>query len=790
VRLGFSNGRDSSFRLNVTSAVSLLALCAAAAGTPAFAQETAPPAAQDEDVVVVTAQFREQALQDTPLAITTFDAELLESRSQTDISQVSSQAPNVTMRPMGSSFGPSMGASIRGVGQYDFNPALEPGVGLYVDDVYLPTLTGALLDLLDLERIEILRGPQGTITGRNSVGGAVRLVSKKPTGDGSGFVEGSVGSRDRMSFRGSADFALGDNLSARLSGVTKQQEGYVDRIDYGCAFPASGIPTTRPAGDCVVDDLISVDYNALRGMVRYAPNDRFDLLVTADYVLDQGTPGEVLTFASLDNPNTNPAPGVPYNSAFICGEYCNYTANAQPAGTWAGPVAPGFPLRATSNEQGQRFEGRGMSANMTIGLTDTLDLVSISAYREYEASFNSDDDISPANIGFGQNRLDHDFWSQELRLNGEIGSTIDFTVGAYYSDQTTTYFTYQDIRYAPIPLQFIGDDPVNADSKAVFGTVIWNPIAALNLTAGVRYTEDHKDYTFLRRNPDGTPNPFVGAADGVVGVFEGERFDYRVSADYRWSPALMTYATFSTGYKGGGVNPRPFFASQVQSFGEETVDAYEAGFKSDLFDDRVRFNVAAFFNEYQDIQLTFLNCSGVPGIPPGEGAPCALPQNAGDAEIKGVEVEFFAEPVEGLTIDGSASTLDFEYTRINPATGLSLSSVAPFTPEFKWSLGLQYEWTLGNLGTLTPRIDASYTDGYFTNAGNSPNALVDEYTIANVRLTWRNAMDDLSVSLEGTNIFDEYYLYNKFDLTGAGAGWAKGSPGRPREWGLVVRKDF
>ncbi|MDP3736004.1 MAG: TonB-dependent receptor [Hyphomonadaceae bacterium] len=795
MQAGDAKARCQKFHIRAVSTGSLIALCTALAATSsALAQQASgqenEPAAASRDVVVVTAQFREQNLQDIPLAVTTFDAELLEARSQTDISQIANQAPNVTLRQSGGSFGPAMGASIRGVGQYDFNPALEPGVGIYIDDVYLPTLTGALLDLLDLERVEILRGPQGTLTGRNSVGGAVRMVSRKPSGDNSGFIEGSVGSRDRTSFRGSADFALAENLFARISGVTKQQRGYVQRIDYGCAFPASGVATTRTVGDCHVSDLGNVDYNALRGMLRFAPNDRFDLTVSADYTLDEGAPGEVLTFASLNNVNTNPTPGVPFNSAFICGEYCNYTANSQPAGAWGGPVAAGFPLRATSSDDEQRFEGRGVSANMTIGLTDSLDLVSISAYREYEASFNSDDDLSPANIGFGQNRLDHDFLSQELRLNGEFGEAIAFTVGAYYSDQTTTYFTYQDIRYAPIPLQFIGDDPVNADTRAVFGTFIWSPMEAFNLTGGVRYTEEHKDYTFLRQNPDGTPNPFVGAADGVVGVFEGDRMDYRLSADYRWTPSLMTYATFSTGFKGGGVNPRPFFASQVLPFGEEIVSAYEVGFKSDLFDDRLRFNAAAFFNEYEDIQLTLLNCSTVPGIPTGQGAPCALPQNAGDAEVQGLEIEFSAEPIDGLSIDGSASTLDFEYTRVDPSTGLSLSGVAPFTPELKWSIGIQYEMDLGGSGTLTPRFDASYTDGYFTNASNSALGEVDSYTIANVRLTWRNESEDLSVSLEGLNIFDEYYLYNKFDLTGAGAGWAKGSPGRPREWGLVVRKDF
>ncbi len=197
-----------------------------------------------EDVlgeVVVTAQFREQNVQDTPLAITAISAEMLESRNQTNLAEVTNQAPNVTLKPQGAAFGPSLGASIRGVGQFDFNPALEPGVGIYVDDVYYATLTGSILDLLDLERVEILRGPQGTLAGKNSIGGAVKLFSRKPQGEG-GYLAGTYGSRDRIDIRGSADFALSEKVFARISGVSKEQRGYIERRDYGCDHPGSGVP--------------------------------------------------------------------------------------------------------------------------------------------------------------------------------------------------------------------------------------------------------------------------------------------------------------------------------------------------------------------------------------------------------------------------------------------------------------------------------------------------------------------------------------------------------------------
>src|ERR1051325_131607 len=182
-----------------------VALGLTVAGT-AMAQESGGQDVLQE--VTVTAQFREQSVQDTPLSITAVSGDMLESRSQTNLSEVANQAPNVTLKPQGAAFGPSLGASIRGVGQFDFNPALEPGVGLYVDDVYYSTLTGSILDLLDLDRVEILRGPQGTLAGKNSIGGAVKLYSKRPTGSGNGYIDVAYGGLNRLEARGGIDFAL------------------------------------------------------------------------------------------------------------------------------------------------------------------------------------------------------------------------------------------------------------------------------------------------------------------------------------------------------------------------------------------------------------------------------------------------------------------------------------------------------------------------------------------------------------------------------------------------------
>ena len=326
------------------------------ASRPPISPPRTQPAPAGTPDIVVTAQFREQRLQDTPLSITAVPAQLLEQRGQHSLAEVTNQAPNVQLRQAGASFGDSLTAFIRGVGQADFDPALEPGVGMYIDDVYYSSLTGANFELLDLERVEVLRGPQGTLQGRNSEGGTIRLISRRPDANTDGFLEVGYGSRNLLSVRGGANFTIADGLYARISGTARQQEGYVDRIDYGCAHPGGGIAALQGAGNCVIDRLGGIGHTAVRGQLRYHPNPDFDLLLSADYThIDQTNTAGVLTFASLNNVNTNPAPGIPFDSRFICGRFCNYAQFSQPAGTFqvspfgqiALGLAPTYPMGAS-----------------------------------------------------------------------------------------------------------------------------------------------------------------------------------------------------------------------------------------------------------------------------------------------------------------------------------------------------------------------------------------------------------------------------------------------------------
>ena len=769
-------------RAGLATSASLVALCT---GTQAFAQDEAAETQGGNRTIVVTAQFREQALQDTPLAITAVDAELLESRNQDDIQAIAAQAPSVTLREQGGAYGNSMGASIRGIGQFDFNPAYEPGVGMYIDDVYYASLTGANFDLLDLERVEVLRGPQGTLTGRNSIGGAIKLFSKKPEAQDSAYAEASYGSRDRLELRAGANFAITDTLYARISGVHKEQDGYVDQIDYGCANPDNpeGIPATvgsSPDGSsCVVDQLGGVNYSGLRGALRWEASPFVDLMVIADYQNSSRTSSAETLLLGPDN--------------FMCGKYCTYTSWFLEEGGETGAYYTG-----NRND----FSGWGVSGHADIELSDNVQLQSITAYREYNNKWGTDDDFSPepSIASGGINDLDFWFFSQELRLNASFGDLADVTVGGFYSDQQSLYWTQQDIRYIipGVPVQFVGNDPVNADTKAVFGTVMLHPAWNMNITGGIRYTDEHKDYTFVRKNLEFGDDLGVGATilgldalDGLTSVYDGDRVDWRLSVDYRFSDAVLAYATASTGFKGGGVTARPFLPQHATdgTFGPETVTSYEVGLKTDLFDRMVRFNVSGFYNKYNDIQLGLSDCTEY------GGGPCAVVANAGDGEIWGLEAELFAEPVLGLQIDGSLSLLDSKYTFLDDAVGASVQYGDPIvTPDFQASMGIQYEADLGDKGSITPRFDIAHRAKQFAGRGLDavgPEFLwIDGYTLANARLTYRNADRDLAVSLELTNLFDEYYINSRFDAVYGFSGTAYQQIGAPREWRVSIRKDF
>src|SRR6516165_1374698 len=356
-----TQGRISNLRWYAVSGLATLGACGSGLVLAADAGATTEQASQVQEVVV-SAQYREEKLQDIPIAITAITAQQIEQQGAQRLSDVLTSAPSVAFRQQSAAFGESVTAFIRGFGQADFDPAFEPGVGLYVDDVYYPRLTGANFDLMDVERVEVLRGPQGTLEGRNAEGGAIRFVSKKPTGDNDGYVTATYGTRNLIQLRGAADFKLTDTLFARIAGTFANQDGYVDVFNYDCAHPSPPpAPTPSTGGTkCEQYSLGDIGYRALRATLHYVPSQSFDAVLSADYIHDAKNNGaEVLVYGNLPNPNVSTPNGLPFDSRFQCGRWCNYTTLGNAAGTFVSVIPPfnGIPLSATSGQQLNVFDG-------------------------------------------------------------------------------------------------------------------------------------------------------------------------------------------------------------------------------------------------------------------------------------------------------------------------------------------------------------------------------------------------------------------------------------------------
>jgi len=787
------------------SCVAAGAMAQAVIALPAFAQAgdpqgqgaSAPAALQD---IVVTAQFRSQRLQDTPIAITAVPSGLLESRSQTSVIDVGAYSPNVNLTPATSLYGNAVTAFIRGVGQSDSNFALEPGVGVYIDDVYYGTTFGAVFDLTDLDRVEVLRGPQGTLAGKNSVGGAVKLFSRKPDGDGGGYVEAGYGRFNRINLRASGDFTIADGLYARVSGVMKQADGYMTLLDYGCVNPGQGIAAAPKSGGsgCKIGSEGGQDVKALRAAIRYAPaGSPLEVNISADVAVDKSeTVASKLTYA--DSPAVrsyvegDAAAGIPFDSRFITGPH-SYTSYATygSGGNYTTAFGTNTQILPGTFDTEPKSEARsyGFAGTVDYQLSDTLSLKSITAYRHAQGKSGIDIDGSPLAVLVQAYDMKHSQFTQELRLSGKLGSIADFTLGGFYYDADDRLGNRTMI--PTVLFDFLSDDPVKNKSKSAFAHAEFHLFEGFNVVAGLRYTDDKKSYRFSRRNPDGTlpsgipltTNFTVAGLDGIVGTYKRDRVDYRIGVNYRWNDALMTYAQVSTGYKGGGINPKPYVPDQVTPFGPEKLTTYELGFKADLLDRMLRMNGAVFYNDYKDIQLTLYRC------PFSASITCGMTANAGSAHVKGAEFEAMLHPVAGLTIDGTLGYLDFKYVSVNPLSNVTLDMKAPFNNKWQSSAGIEYAADLANGGTVTPRLDWTYQSSFYYNAINNPLNRVDGRSLFNARLTYESADGNWSLSGSVTNVFNKFY-YVGHNENAANYGVVTSVVGHPREWLLTLKRRF
>ena len=549
-----SSNRHQSF----TTLVAALAatLLSSLAQSPVMAAEEQGGLLEE---IVVTAEFREANVQDTPLAVTAINAEMLEARSQTNLAQITAQAPNVSLRPAGSSFGSAMVAFIRGIGQTDFNPSVEPGVGIYVDDVYYSTITGNLLDLMDLDRVEVLRGPQGTLAGRNAIGGAIKLFTRKPDGKDDGYFGATYGSFNRTDVRGAGGFTLiPDKLYMRVAGTSENRDGYVTRYDYACVnhLPPpgqpGGLPTYKQSARCDLGTEGGTSYTSGRIQLRWVLTDNFEANIAASIVNDNSEAQPSLLVAAKDdsgssfpilsptllgaftpNPAFNPASGsfvpifydnngngvynagidVPFDNRFATGgTFRNYATYINDGKSTPSPLFQGGTPGANEAlykpdviTPVNHLKAWDWSMNLDWKINDDLSLLSVTSYRRYRNDFAEDTDGSPLAVQQLLQVLNHRQWTQEFRLNANklFDGKLDTTIGFFYLDQKTNEDARVDLPY--VGFDFLhGPDIVPSTNTSFYGHAVYHASDKFDISAGLRYSMDDKSYTFHRHNPDGS----------------------------------------------------------------------------------------------------------------------------------------------------------------------------------------------------------------------------------------------------------------------------------------------
>jgi len=701
--------------------------------------------------IVVTAQRREQNLQDVPVSVTSLSANDLANRQIRDVNDLASQLPNTVIVTGG---GTSSAARVflRGVGEDESRGAIDPAVGIYVDGIYLGRTVGSLVDLVDIERVEVLRGPQGTLYGRNTNGGAIKLVSIAPQFENTFDIEAGFGSDARANLRGSANFQLSDQTALRLTSLYKSRDGFF---------------SVTPNGDLanLADNNVGEEeVFAFRGSILHKFDDSWSALLSVDMTNDDTEPAPSSIIDSSSNPalptdidqnifTVEPAQGVTCSSLF--------PAVFQPLGCFV--------------DFQSEVETLGVSLKVD-GQIGTFDFTSLSGFRDME------DDLS-SHIGspFAQ-QTDQDQFSQEFTIASTYEGPFNFLAGVYYFTESVEL---DSVFFAPFSVS------VETDSYAAFFQSTYSLTETLNLTTGVRFTNEERDFI----GESGAQGFGLTLPQPVVDSADTSEVTYTAKLDQKLTENVLLYGSYTTGFKSPGFSPDCF--GNVSCFlpvEQESLDSFEIGIRSDLLDDSLRLNVTYFFNDYEDLQVS----ATVPGVG-------FTRSNAGSADIQGIEIESSWYPTNGLQIFGNASWLDAEYTDVSLAQAGTLTNggascpggVATIecalgldlknAPEFKLTIGFLASVPMAN-GTLTLGGDAAYEDDTFGQLSNPAGAEISPGTRVNAQIGYEPDNANWRVSLWGKNLTDEEYFASGLAPTAAGR--TDVYPAAPFTWGIDVGLSF
>jgi iron complex outermembrane recepter protein len=689
--------------------------------------------------VTVTARKREETLQQVPVAVTAFTADSLDKLNVEDIGDLDAQVPNLTIyAARGSSS--TVTAYIRGVGQSDPLWGVDPGVGIYLDDVYIARPQGALLDVFDVERVEVLRGPQGTLYGKNTIGGAIKYISRGLPADLDGFGSVTVGNYNRLDVKAAIGGALGegDALRGRLAVASLNRDGYGDNL------------FTR-------QEVSDKEILALRGQLGAYVNEDLNFQFAYDWIDDQsGVRG-----AKMLRPN-------PLTPAYP-------------------PLDDRYDIRSgMKNINDTSMKGASATANWRMNEDWTLKYVL--AKRESDTETNIDFDTTPQPIVDVKAFYRDQQISNELQVNYDAGGRARGVMGVYAFDGEAG----GQVRNNFLGLLF-GDTQGTAytDSLAFYADWTFDLTEQLKLDVGARYTDEDKRAVVLNRGySDGTYTTPISTAADFDKTTNFKNVSPKVSLDYEISPDIMVYGLASRGFKSGGFNIRANAVAVPRSaepFDDEKVDSFEVGSKMGFFDSRLFLNLAYFYNKYEDIQLSVFtafdsNGDGVDDNFFGDFT------NAGKGTVQGVEVEYQWLPTQHWQVSGNVAWLDAQYDEFM-SRGVNIADSQEFTnaPEFSGALNLEYHTDLSGGGNLSARAGYSYQSEVWPTTDLSPVIRQDGYGLVNAGVIWK--LDDAwSFSLHGNNLTDEEYRTTGYNIGVFGV--LTGFYGPPREYSLTARYDF
>jgi iron complex outermembrane receptor protein len=774
--------------------------------------------------VVVTAQYRAEPLQQTPIAITAITSQDIEERGFTNSSDFALAVPNASFRPAQAAFGKTQTAYIRGIGQNDFNFAFEPGVGIYVDDVYYPTTMSSQFDLMDLDRVEVLRGPQGTLFGRGSIGGAVRYISKQPTGDNTGYIEGTVGEFHRVDLKAGYDIALiPDKLFARITGLARREDGYVNRIDFVCRYPqlSGTLPRliTNRSADCKLGTMGGTDISGARGQLRFVASDTLSFDVAVDYQRDDSEAAAdtllqagplVSGFAAWNQamvngtipppagsppgtPPVRPNPnffgyGVPFDSRFVPTN--RYDSYATFQDTYSGLS---FPPQNALNQ-------KGVAGTADWKINDYVDAKLILAWRNWNGRFATDQDDSPMDVSVVDGVQAFTYRTVELRFSGDwLDKKLNWTVGAFYYDGDSNSAQSVNLPGAGNLQNYLADPHANAllvngldvgnfQNYSFFVHTVYKLLDNLRLTAGGRYSHDKKSDNF----------------DNTIVIAQlsnsSSRGDWRLGIDYQLTPEILLYTSASTGYRPPAFNPRPFQPSQFVPVAGESLVAYEIGEKADLLDRRLRVNVALFYSDYRHriVPVGGTDCLNAPGtntpISPCIIIPKTLYVNS-PGKLYGGELEMAYRPIDPLTFTLIAGETRFSTSATGAAAGVTPTGLPVNVPQWNGAASAQYTYTLPDGSSLSPRYDVFVQTRICSGANNGAGytgitSCSGGYPLHNLRLEYATKDRTWTAAVGVNNVANHFYYLNKFDLTAFGEPTIEGQPGQPRTWFLTARRNF